>query len=313
MSSTKTLTLLATAVLASGLFMSCRPKPVVTPDPVALALSAQVMSLDYEGSGFWGEKAEIGVFVTESGTKEIIGDNANVRYSADFSTGIINLTPADNPIILPEDGTHIDLAGYYPYSPELTTASGSGYLLHADLSDQTYLDPDMILLAKVQNRSSVLHTAMLTLKPAYAKIKVALRTVTDVKSEDSKIDVSIEGISCEADIDVLEGRYVSYGPLGSTTMTRPLETAHMYEGIVLPQAVADEAVLKVHIPAGAHTEEESISLVLKDIITELKANNQYDITVTVSPTGIEATLVGVSDFFVSDWKEDFDEINGEIE
>jgi len=24
-------------------------------------------------------------------------------------------------------------------------------------------------------------------------------------------------------------------------------------------------------------------------------------------------LVGVSDFFVSDWKEDFDEINGEIE
>lgn len=308
MTSAKRLAILASAALASGLVMSCRPDPAVTPEPVVLNLSAQVMSLDYEDNSLFGKKADIGVFVTENGSSKVIGDNANVHYTADFTTGTIILTPADKPITLPEDGVRIDLAAYYPYSAALASDNGSEYLLHANLTDQNSLDPEMILLAQAENRNSVLHSAMLSLKPAYAKVKVTLKNANDVKSANQSIDVSIDGISCEADIDVLEGTYVSYGSASSTTLTRPVETSHMYEAVVLAQSVSDDAVLNVSINEGEH-----VSTVIKELIPEFKANTQYDITVTVSPAGIEATLVGMSDFFVSDWKEDYDEVSGETE
>lgn len=313
MTSAKKLTSLISAILASCLVVSCGPDPAATPEPVVLNLSAQVMSLDYEDDSLWGKTGDIGVFVTESGTTDVVGDNANVHYMAEFATGTINLAPADRQITLPEDGKKIDIMAYYPYSSTLMSENGSAYILHADLSDQNSLDPEMILLAKAENRNSVLHSAMLSLKPVYAKVKVSLKTVSEVKSDGQPIEISIDSISCEGDINVLKGTYASYGTPSSTTLTRPVETAHLYEAIVLAQTVSEKAVLNVRIPKGAANEEEHVTVVLQGIVPELKSNTQYDIAVTVSPAGIEATLVGVSDFFVSDWKEDFDEVYGETE
>ena len=313
MASAKKLSLLVSAALASGLIMSCRPDSAVTPEPVVLDLSAQVMSLDYEDNSLFGKKADIGVFVTENGSSNVLGDNSNVHYTADFTTGTIILTPVDKPITLPEEGIRIDLAAYYPYSAELGSGDGSEYCLHADLTDQNSLDPEMILLAQSENRNSVLHSAMLSLKPVYAKVKVNLKAVTEVKSSSRPISVTIDGISCEADINVLEGKYASYGAPSSTTLIRPNATSHVYEAIVLAQTVTEGTLLNVSIPEVDTAKEEKVSVGLKNIIPELKVNTQYDITVTVSPAGIEATLVGMSDLFVSDWKEDYDEVTGETE
>lgn len=313
MSSAKTLGLLSLAIMASGALISCRPKPVVVPDPVPLTLSAQVMSLDYEDNSLWGKKAEIGVFVTESGTSKVVGENGNVRYYADFKTGIIPLTPYDRPVILPEDNIDIDIAAYYPYISEISSAGGSESVYQVDLQDQNALEPEILLFAGIEKRNSVLHTAMLTMKPVFAKLKVNLRNQTDVRSSGSETEVRLEGISCKAGIDVLSGRYLSYGSVEATVLGRPVETAHSYEAVVLAQTVSENARLTVSIPENGSRPEEKISLLLRDVIKEFKTNTQYDVTVTVSPEGVNATLVGMSDFFVSDWKEDFDDVNGEID
>ena len=313
MSSAKTLRLLSLAIMASGALISCRPKPIVTPDPVPLTLSAQVMSLDYEDNSLWGKKAELGVFVTESGTSKLVGENGNVRHYADFKTGIIPLTPSDKPVILPEDNMDIDIAAYYPYTSELSSSGESEFVYQVDLQDQNALDPEVLLVARIEKRNSVLHTAMLTMKPAFAKLKVNLRNQTDVKSSESETEVCLEGIPCEAGIDILNGRYVSYGSETTTTLARPIDTAHSYEAVVLAHTVSDNARLLVSISESGSRPEEKISLLLKDVIKEFKTNTQYDVTVTVSPEGVDATLVGMSDFFVSDWKEDFEDVNGEID
>lgn len=307
MSFAKTLRLLSLAIMASGAFISCRPKPVVAPDPVPLTLSAQVMSLDYEDNSLWGKKAELGVFVTESGTSNVVGESSNVRYTAEFKTGIIAMAPSDTPIILPEDGRRIDIAAYYPYSSELD----SEYLYHVDLKNQKALDPELLLLAKVENRSSVLHTAMLTMRPAFAKMNVTLKNEAEVRSSESKIEVRIDGIFCEADIDILNSEYVSYGSPETTVFNGPIHASHIYEAVVLEQDIPDDAVLTVSIPANGQSDGEEVNLPLVSLMPEFKANTQYDVTVTVSPSGIEATLVGMSDIFVSDWKEDTEDINGE--
>ena len=259
MSSAKTLRLLSLAIMASGTLISCRPKPIVTPDPVPLTLSEQVMSLDYEDNSLWGKKAELGVFVTETGTSKVVGENRNVRYYAEFKIGIISLTPSDKPVILPEDNMDIDIAAYYPYTSELSSGGDSEFVYQVDLQDQNALDPEILLLAGIEKRSSVLHTAMLTMKPAFAKLKVNLRNQADVKSSESETEVRLEGIPCEAGIDILSGRYVSYGPEKSTILGRPVQTAHLYEAVVLAHTVSDNARLTVSIPgSGSRPEEKKI-------------------------------------------------------
>ena len=51
---------------------------------------------------------------------------------------------------------------------------------------------------------------------------------------------------------------------------------------------------------------------LREHMREIKQNLQYDLGVTVSPEGIKATLVSMSEFSISDWYEDMEDIYGNI-
>lgn len=310
MSHTKTLKIVASAILASGLLLSCRSRKEVRPEPAMLSLSAQVLSLDYEKNELWGRNAEIGVFVTESGTTDICTGSENIRYQTVFSTGILSLSPTDEPIYLPEEGELIDISAYYPYKAELTQANGYPYVYHVDLSDQDALDPDILLIAKTERRNSVLHTAMLTLKPAFAKMKVSLNVREATKASGKDVQLSVNGIPCEADIDILSGEYLSYGKTESTVMNMPENGIHSYEAVVLAHTTDDNAFLTVSFGTAGNIED--INIGLKDLIDVFAPNRQYDLSVTVSPDGIEAILVGMSDFYVSDWKTDYEDVNGEV-
>ena len=114
----------------------------------------------------------------------------------------------------------------------------------------------------------------------------------------------------EAEIDVMTGEYVSYGKSDSSEMIRPLDNVYVYEAILLAHKTSADAKLVVTFPKTTDIEQKEIKI--SEIINSFETNCQYDIEVSVTPEGIKAILVSMSDFSVSDWHEDQDDVHGNI-
>ena len=112
------------------------------------ALSARVQSLDYNGTSIWGTEAELGVFVSESGSKSTLDDNFNVLYTTTFQTYATLMTPSDKAITLPEKGTLSDISVYYPFNPSLHSDGASNTIYSVNLKDQTNKEPALLLCGK---------------------------------------------------------------------------------------------------------------------------------------------------------------------
>ena len=102
-------------MLSCGTIVSSCKKIMTEPERTVINLTACVVDRDFVGFQMSGEKGEIGVFVTETGTEKIIEDYANLQYNTVFDTGIMTLTPkASEQIYFSESGSFADIMGYYP-------------------------------------------------------------------------------------------------------------------------------------------------------------------------------------------------------
>ena len=85
------------------------PRPVI--------LKAEVFTAENEAGTVWNGGQSIGVYMLKSGTSEVIGDHANLKFLADNRGSTGYLVPADNnPAYYPTDGTEVDFRVYYPYN-----------------------------------------------------------------------------------------------------------------------------------------------------------------------------------------------------
>ena len=300
--------LLTIAVASSLLLSSCIDDR--KEERKDFALSSRIQSLEYEGGSLWGIQAETGVFVLETGSAKVIGENCNIRYTTEFKTGLNQMSPADEPIVLPEDGEHTDIVVYYPYTSELNTFETASYTYDVDLTDQQNRKPDILLTGKATDCNTAINAATVTLKPVFSKLNLRLRIEYETKATAGDITVSINNIPGKATIDVLTGEYLSYGEKITTVMSKPFEKIYAYEAVILAHTVDKDAELVVQFPNDSA--EETLKVNLKKHIKKFEQNSQYDLDVTVSPEGLNAVLVSMSDFYVSDWYEDIEDINGKV-
>lgn len=85
------------------------PRPVI--------LKAEVFTADNDAGTVWSGGQSIGVYMLKSGTSEVVGDHANLKFLADNRGSTGYLVPADNiPAYYPTDGTEVDFRVYYPYN-----------------------------------------------------------------------------------------------------------------------------------------------------------------------------------------------------
>lgn len=305
----KTYKFLIILAVSASFFCSCkREKPEdIKPE---FALSARIQSLDYNGTSIWGTEAEVGVFVTESGSKSMFEDNFNIQYKTRFQTHATLMTPSDKAITLPKKGDLCEIYAYYPYNPGLQSNGTSKTIYAVDLKDQTQKEPALLLCGKETDCSATINAATVGLKPVFAKLNVKLKNEYTTKSTLEDIRLKLTDIPCEAEIDVMTGEYISYGKPDSSEMIRPLDNVYIYEAILLAHSTSKAAKLVVTFPesSGIGPKETLIS----DLIGAFGANCQYDIEVSVTPDGIKAMLVSMSNFSVSDWPEDLEDIHGNI-
>ena len=309
MKMTKTYRLLILLAASVLLVCSCRgEKPEdIKPD---FALYARVQSLDYNGTSIWGTDADLGVFVTEPGTITELDENFNIQYSTKFQTYATLMTPADKAITLPEKGKPSDIYVYYPFNPSLHSNGSSKTIYSVDLKDQTNKEPALLLCGKETGCNTTINAATVNLKPVYSKLNVRLKNEYTTKSTLEDIRLNLTNMPWEAEIDVMTGEYVSYGKSDSSEMIRPLDNVYVYEAILLAHKTSADAKLVVTFPKATDIEQKEIKI--SEIINSFETNCQYDIEVSVTPDGIKAILVSMSDFSVSDWHEDQDDVHGNI-
>ena len=299
----------ALMAVAAHLLWSCGPdRPEETkPD---FALSARVQSLDYNGSSIWGNQAELGVFVTKPGSTSITEGNENKRYTTIFQTKATRLSAVEEKISLPENGGLADIHIYYPYYKEITLTDNSKAVYNVDLKNQEERMPEMLLAGKQENCSATINSATVSLKPVFSKLNVRVKNEHTTKSSAEDIRLQLTGIPCKAEIDILTTTYQAYGELESTEMTRPENSIYAYEAILLAHEVSEDARLKVIFPESSSIKEQEISLA--EHIAKFDQNCQYDMAITVTDGGINAVLISISDFSVSEWYEDSEDIFGNI-
>lgn len=291
------------------LLSSChKEKPEDTkPD---FALSAQVQAMEYGGSSIWGKEGELGVFVAKSGTTIIEGENNNLKYTTTFQTKATELDPVDQKLSLPKKGELADILVYYPYIPEFSSTNRTKAIYPIDLKDQKARIPDILLIGRTNDCSTTINSATVSLKPVFAKLNVKLKNKYATKSSDEDIQIQLSKIRCKAEIDVLNGAYISYGEAETTDMIQPSESVYVYEAILPAHKTEVGAELTVIFPES--TGIAPMKIKLYTYIEEFESNCQYDLEVTVSPEGIKAVLVSMSEFSVTDWYEDKDDIYGNI-
>lgn len=273
-------------------------------------LAARVQSLDYGGTSIWGTEAELGVFVTKPGTQDVTEENFNLKYRTTFQTKATRLEATDDKMNLPDNEEQVDIALYYPYNPELSSKENRKTIYDVDLKNQNARIPDILLVGMENGCNTTINSATITLRPVFAKLNVRLKNNITTKSSTEDIKIELVNIPCKSEIDVLTGEYLSYGTLESTEMMKPLENIYAYEAILLAHKLDKNAILRVIFSNSADL--ETMEIPLREHMREIKQNLQYDLGVTVSPEGIKATLVSMSEFSISDWYEDMEDIYGNI-
>lgn len=288
---------------ATAVIVSCDRSDEEVPKKSQAILSANAISIDSEYANVWDESDEIGVFVMESGTGNILEGHANLRHIADLSADAVSLQPAADTIFFPSDGSSVDFIAYHPFRE-----MDSGYLYGVDLSDQSAPSPRMLVRAEAKGHNSVMNSVRFSLRPEYAKLKVNLKIDIPESKADEGISISLHDMVFKGTFDIIAGNFLPYDSAGDALMSRRTGSVNAFEAYLLPHKVTDKATLTVN-----NTAEEGRTLRLDEYITSFEKGNQYDLNITVSPEGLKAMLVGVKAYYISDWKYDSEDIAGEIE
>ncbi len=305
----KQLKYIALIMLASGtIVLSCK-KVTDEPKLTGIRLSAYLSNQDYNDFPLMGQKCDFGIYVTEEGTEKVVNDYSNLRFQTKFKAGIMQLTPsADFQFFYPEEEKMVDIAGYYPYNSELT-ADHPYYLVN--LTDQNALEPEILLIAKASGSNSVLNKALLSLKSAYSKLNISVKLNENTPdATDMPVELVLDNVASCAELNILNGEYTSLSAESSVVLQESNSSAHSRSALVIPQVLAEDSELSVNYPESESVKSQSIRL--KDFISSFEMNKQYDIDIFVSPQGVNAELVKVSELYISDWNEDSEIITDKI-
>lgn len=172
------------------------PRPVI--------LKAEVFTAENEAGTVWNGGQSIGVYMLKSGTSEVIGDHANLKFLADNRGSTGNLVPADNnPAYYPTDGTEVDFRVYYPYNENVQTRSLGLNQTEVVINNTT--KPDALLYSDNCRGKNGSDRPTVQIKSMLSLIKMELHS--DIKDAAS-VTATISKTATRAIFDIIEGKFV---------------------------------------------------------------------------------------------------------
>ena len=317
----KKILLSAITVIATGAFVSCNQNEDgidnINPDSrkeVNFSSNITKVSLPTTRAGGieWEENDEIGVFMFEMLTHNIVEDKSNIEYvTMDGGVKGTFVPGSGTTIFFPDNGDKVRFMSYYPY-----TASISNYIYPIDVSNQTK-QADIDLLhsfadTTFYDKAADNKKVTLVFNHKLTKININVKPGEGLTPGDlANIDVTFKGFFTTANFNLITGDISNQDAIGTITPlgVTPIDDYYFsYESIVLPMKNPGTASIKFDLNNG--NESEGIS---NDVFTwnfknetELKGGYEYIYNVTVKRSGI------VVEAIINEWLDGGEEdINAE--
>ena len=172
--------------------------------PCPVILKAEVFTADKDAGTIWSGGQNIGVYMLKSGTREVIGDYANLKFLADNRGSTGYLVPADNvPAYYPTDGTEVDFRVYYPYNENVQTRTLGLHQTEVVINNTT--KPDALLYSDNCRGKNGSDRPTVQIKSMLSLIKMELHS--DMKDAAS-VTATIRNTATRAIFDIMEGKFV---------------------------------------------------------------------------------------------------------
>lgn len=249
------------------------------PQEAPLVLAGEAWSFDPEaGATIWSVGRNVGVFLVDSDTKEVIDPYLNVKYvSTKRPEGYFSPEEPDQVVRLTAQRT--DAVLYYPYQEDATTIRPMNIASQpASLADFRYGRGEGVTCS--DNRRK------LSLRPVFSQLVfevVAGEGVTDAYLQDASI--AVEGCCTQADFNLAAGTFENGRDMQPIALA-PAASGAGASGLLFPQATVGDAVRAViALPRMNRTEEWPFN----ERIPALEPGMRYTCTVRVSQQRIDVT------------------------
>lgn len=305
-------------------FQSCSDdKTEGEANPRPVILKAEVYTAGHETGTVWSSGQSLGVYILKNGTREIMGENANLKFLADNRGATGYLVPADNvPIYYPEDGTKVDFRVYYPYDEKIRTRSQDLHQTEVVITDKTKADALLYSDNSQGNDGSIRPSVQL--RSMLSAVKMDMHCDME---EAASITATIRNTAIRAVFDIIEGKFMKRtldegSPLQLTasrqtstsgdvfTLQATLLSGVMEEGAEIEIEVKDKAgkVIKSYQPANLR----KVLDLGKDNVAEENTQYEIDGQLNASSENITTQVAAKTQIVILKWNGNDDSAIGGI-
>lgn len=237
-------------VAASVAFTSCDKNETVQNNDAPVRFTSGInatpgsrATIDADGNSVWEKGDPVGIYMVGHGAADVVGDNANVKYTAAQAGASTAFTAAGAAIYFPMDEARkVDFIAYHPYN-----AAVSGFAYPVDLSEQTPQTAIDLMTAKADKSGAGYTKAdgrsntAVDFAFSHRLAKLVMNVTKDASVSGNITAVSITGMNTTANFDLKgdEGITSAGSPAAITPCTIAAE--QKYEAILLPVGALTDA------------------------------------------------------------------------
>lgn len=281
-------------VAASVAFTSCDNNETVQDNDAPVRFTSGInatpgsrATIDADGNSLWETGDPVGIYMVGHGAVDVVGDNANVKYTAAQTGASTAFTEVGDAIYFPMDEAQkVDFIAYHPYNAAVT-----GFTYPVDLSVQTPQTAIDLMTAKA-DKSGAGYTkadgrSNTTVDFAFSHrlAKLVVNVTKDASVTSNITAVSITGMNTAATYDVTGAGGITSpkNPAAITPCT--IEAEQKYEAILLPV----DALTAAHTMTFTTDGGETYVWKMSQQIPQLVAGKIYTYDVNVTRYAVTAS------------------------
>lgn len=242
--------------------------------------------IDADGNSVWETGDPVGIYMVEHGAADVVGENANVKYTAAQAGASTAFTAAGAAIYFPMDEARkVDFIAYHPYN-----AAVSGFAYPVDLSVQTPQTAIDLMTAKADKSGAGYTKAdgrsntAVDFAFSHRLAKLVVNVTKDASVPGNITAVSITGMNTTATYD-LTGAGGITSPRNPAAITPCTITAEQkYEAILLPV----DALTDAHTVTFTTDDGETYVWKMSQQIPQLAEGTIYTYDVNVTKYAVTA-------------------------
>ncbi len=201
-------------------------------------------------------------------------NNMRFRYDGTW-------TP-DSKVTWGDNETHADFYAYYPYA-SVSTVTAYNFAVRADQSTESAYKASDLMIGNTKNVAPTTSAIEIPVSHTMSKANIYLEAGNGFTAESlaaSEISVKINGVKCNASVNIATGEVTATGT--ETTLT-PLYTDNHYKALIVPQRVESANLITVNVDGQDYNLQ-------KEFTFESGKSHNFTITLSKTSAGVNVNI-----------------------